>query len=269
VELVLFCGGDGTARNVFEMVGENVPILGIPAGVKMHSAVFGINPERCADILQEYLDGKIGVSEAEVMDLDEGLYRKGEWQLEIFGYARTPHEPAYVQAGKFMVTEVSDDEAKEDISRHVIEEMKKEPGALFVLGPGSTLEFIGNELGIKKTLLGIDVVMNGKMVEKDVNEKALLDLLDKNADASMRLVISPIGAQGFILGRGNHQLSPKVLNRVKVSDVWVVSTPAKLKRTPVLRIDTGDIAIDEKFTKTNYIFVITGYREKVMRRVER
>ena len=267
VELILFCGGDGTAKDIFETIGTDIPMLGIPAGVKMHSGVFGINPERCADILEEYVEGKIGLSDAEVMDLDEEKYRQGEWQLKVYGYARIPHEPAYVQGGKFMVTAVTDDEAKEDIARHVIEEMDKEPGVLYILGPGSTLKAIGDAIGIDKTLLGIDALLDKKLIEKDVNEKQLLDLLNQYKD--VKLVISPIGAQGFILGRGNHQLSPDIIKQINLNDIWVVSTPAKLRRTPILRVDTGCEAVDAMFTDRNYIFVITGYREKVMRKVER
>jgi len=116
VDIIVFCGGDGTARDVFETVDKNIPILGVPAGVKMHSGVFGINPEATAKILQEFLEGILTTGDVEVLDLDEELYRKGEWNIKLFGTALGVIEPTYIQTGKATFESVSDEEIKEEIA---------------------------------------------------------------------------------------------------------------------------------------------------------
>jgi predicted polyphosphate/ATP-dependent NAD kinase len=132
------------------------------------------------------------------------------------------------------------------------------PDTLFLLGPGSTIQGIASALGIEKTLLGIDAVVGGKTIAKDVNETEILRLLDRYPKA--QLVVSPIGGQGFILGRGNLQVSPTVLRRIGTRNVIVVATPSKLAATPVLRVDTGDPNLDEEFRAREYLFVLVGYR---------
>ncbi|HEC71984.1 MAG TPA: ATP-NAD kinase, partial [Thermoplasmatales archaeon] len=77
VDLILFCGGDGTARDIYEVVDKKTPMLGIPAGVKMHSGVFAINPDAAAKILKRYLDNELRIGEVELLDLDEEKYRNG------------------------------------------------------------------------------------------------------------------------------------------------------------------------------------------------
>jgi len=262
VDLILFCGGDGTARDIFETVGTDVPILGIPSGVKMHSGVFGVNPIIVSEIIQEYLDNRLGESLVEIMDLDEDLYRKGEWNVKLFGQAKTPHEPNYIQAGKLMVESESDDEVKEGIAEQLVDKLGQKGDALWIIGPGSTLETFGRKLGIEKTLLGVDAVYNGKQVASDADEGKLLKLLEKHKNAL--LILSPIGAQGFVLGRGNLQLSPEVIRKVGIDNIIIVSTSSKLGRTPVLRIDTGDAALDKELDGKSY-FVVTGFRQVTLR----
>ena len=62
VDLVLFCGGDGTARDICSVTDEKTPVLGIPAGVKMYSGVFGITPAHTAKLLLRYLTKEIGLA---------------------------------------------------------------------------------------------------------------------------------------------------------------------------------------------------------------
>ena len=257
-ELVVFCGGDGTCRDVVGTLDRRVPILGIPAGVKMHSGVFGIHPSTVATILEAWLRGYLRVGDAEVLDLDEEAYRRGEWSVRMYGNARTLVEPALVQTGKMLFAELSDDAMKDEIADHVKELVEKEPDALFLLGPGSTVEHIAKGLGVEKSVLGIDAILDGKLVAKDLDEKRILQLLDRSPN--VKLIVSPIGAQGFVLGRGNLQLSPAVIRRIGVADTIVVSTPAKLNATPVLRVDTGDPELDREFAKKEYLFVVIGYR---------
>ncbi len=258
VEILLFCGGDGTARDVLDAVGDRVPILGIPAGVKMHSAVFGVNPGAAALTLARFLQGRLPLGEAEVLDLDEERYRRGEWSLELHGVAQTPQEPNLVQVGKLMVQEVADEFLLEEMADYLGELMREEPEVLFIFGPGGSTHGICRSLGLEATLLGVDAVRDGELVGRDLNEDGLLRLLEAHPRA--RLVVSPIGAQGFILGRGNLQLSPEVLRKIGPANLLIVATPAKLRVTPRLRVDTGDPALDGAFLEKDHLTVVVGYR---------
>lgn len=256
VELILFCGGDGTARDIYDIIDKEIPMLGIPSGVKMHSGVFGVNAESAAKILNDFLDDELEMAESEILDVDEEKYRKGEWSIKLYGYAKTLNEPTHIQRGKAMIEEISDDEVKEDIAFYMIEKMEDGKDILFILGSGSTVKRIGDELGIDTTLLGIDCVMNGQLIAKDVNEEGLLEILSHYE--KVKLVVSPIGAQGFVFGRGNLQLSPKVIRKIGIDNIYIISTPAKLARTPVIRVDTGDSSLDREFK--GHRMVIIGDR---------
>src|SRR2546425_9396502 len=200
-ELIVFCGGDGTCRDVVDAVDARLPILGIPAGVKMHSGVFGIHSATVATILDAWVRGYLRVGDAEVLDVDEDAYRRGEWVVQLFGTAKTLVEPALVQTGKILFAEVSDDAMKDEIADHVKELVDQEADTLFLLGPGSTVEHIATRLGVDKTVLGVDAVVGGKLVGKDLDEAGILALLDRYRNA--KLIVSPIGVHGVILGRGN------------------------------------------------------------------
>ncbi len=256
-ELVVFCGGDGTARDVCSVTGRTTPVLGVPAGVKMYSGVFGVTPARTAQILFDYLVGNLELAEVEVLDVDEERYRRGEWAVRLYAMARTPFEPNFTQTAKALITGVSERQASDQIADDVIERIEAEPEKLVLLGPGSTVEAVGRGLGIDKTLLGVDAVLGRRRIGVDLNEQQLLGLLD--AHPGCLLVLSPIGAQGFVLGRGNQQLSSHVVRRIGPANVIVIATPAKLKRTPVLRFDTGDATLDAAFANTGYLEVVTGY----------
>jgi predicted polyphosphate/ATP-dependent NAD kinase len=260
VKVLLFCGGDGTARDVLRAVDQRVPVLGVPAGVKMHSGVFAVTPSGAADTLLDFLQGRLDVAEADVIDLDEDLYREGEWNLKMFGTASTPYEPSLIQGGKVMVSEASEQGLLEDIAECIEEYIEEEPDTLWLLGPGGTLRFIGEWLKIDKTLLGVDAVVAGEQVGKDLNEAGILELMERYERA--KIVVSPIGAQGFFLGRGNLQLSPDVVRRVGVRGFDVVSTPAKLARTPMLRVDTGDAEVNGMFREKGHMGVLIGYKTR-------
>ncbi len=258
VDLILFCGGDGTARNVFEVVNKNVPILGIPSGVKMHSGVFGINTSAAAKMLHEFVNERLIIGDAEIMDLDEVLYRKGEWKIQLFGIAKGIVEPTYVQVGKTSYASVSDDEIKDEITEHIEDEMEKHSDFMFLFGSGGTIDYIAKKLGFDNTLLGIDAVCNKRVVGTDLNEEGLLQLLKTHKKA--KIILSPIGAQGFILGRGNLQLSPPVIKKIGLDNIIVVSTPSKIASTPVIRVDTGDKKLDHMFVLEEFMMVVIGYR---------
>ena len=256
-ELIVFCGGDGTARDVCRITGEATPILGVPAGVKMYSGVFGVTPARTADILIGYLRGDLELATVEVLDIDEECYRRGQWSVRLYATARTPFEPSLTQTAKTLLTGTGEREVADDIAADVVERLQAEPGTLVLLGPGGTVEAVGRRLGVDTTLLGVDAVVDGRRVGADLGERQLLDLLDTHRRCL--LVLSPIGAQGFVLGRGNQQLSPEVVGRVGVGNLMVLATPAKLARTPVLRFDTGDASLDAALAESGYLEVVIGY----------
>lgn len=257
-ELLLFCGGDGTARDVAEAVAGAVPILGVPSGVKMHSGVFAVDPRAAAEALVTFLRGQLRVGDSEILDLDEEAYRAGEWHVRLYAKARTLVEPNLVQADKMMFAELSEDSVLLELAEHFRDLFAEEPNTLFLLGPGSTLESIATRLKLEKTLLGIDAVVGGQTIAKDLDERRILALLNDHAKA--KLVVSPIGAQGFVLGRGNLQVSPAVVRRIGARNLVVVATPAKLAATPVLRVDTGDETLDAEIRRKEYLFVLIGYR---------
>lgn len=258
VDLILFCGGDGTARDIFSVVRDKIPILGIPSGVKMHSGVFGVNTSACAKMLHEFVNKRLTIGDAEIMDLDEERYRRGEWNIKLFGVAKGIVEPMYVQVGKTVFESVSEDDIREELAEHILDEMKENKDYLFLMGSGGTIDYIAKKIGINNTLLGVDAVYQKKVVGRDLNEKQILKLLDGYPKA--KVILSPIGAQGFILGRGNLQISPEVIRKIGIDNIIVVATPSKLASTPVLRVDTGDKKLDQMFKKKEFMMVVIGYR---------
>jgi predicted polyphosphate/ATP-dependent NAD kinase len=260
IDLILFCGGDGTARDVSDIAGERTPILGIPSGVKMYSGVFATTPERTAEIVLGYAAGHLEAAETDVLDLDEEQYRRGIWSIRLTGSARTPQEPTFTQAAKAVISEQGDDNVKADIADELVAEITSHPDTLYLLGPGSTVKSIADSLDLDKSLLGIDAVIGGRIVGRDLNEAAIIDLLDRHPDA--RLVLSPIGAQGFVLGRGNLQVSPSVVRRIGTQNLIVIATPAKLRRTPLLRFDTGESDLDADIASTGFLPVVVGYHRR-------
>ena len=265
IDLLLFCGGDGTARDVYSVIKKEIPILGIPAGVKMHSAVFAISPKGAAKIVEHFVAGNAELRDAEVMDTDEDAYRRNELRMKVFGYAQTPYEPVLVQQGKSLFQSVSEEKAKEEIARFACEFMLD--GSLYILGAGTTIHKIAELLGLgeEKTLLGVDAVKNGKLVGKDLNERELLQLLKKEKEA--KILVSPVGAQGFVFGRGNQQISAKVIQKVGVENVIVLATPHKLSETPFLLVDTGSERLDKQLS--GYMSVVSGYRMAQRKEVRR
>lgn len=261
VDLLIFVGGDGTARDILKGLSDNtVPVLGIPAGVKMYSGVFAVNPKAGANIVQKFIRMGLPLTMAEVMDVDENEFRRGNLSAQIFGYLPTPYDPELTQSGKIATPQVDEEFRNQlEIAKYFTEKMEKD--ILYVLGPGSTVYTIGKLLGIDKTLLGVDVAFGKELIAKDVNEEQLLSVIDKR---KARIVVTPIGGQGFIFGRGNQQISPEVIRKVGKDNIMVVSTRNKLKKIRSLRVDTGDAELDRELT--GEIKVITGYHEeKVMK----
>jgi predicted polyphosphate/ATP-dependent NAD kinase len=262
VELLLFAGGDGTARDVYTAVGEKVPALGIPAGVKIHSAVYAANPGSAGELAALYLQGQVtNLKESEVMDLDEDAFREGVVSAKLYGYLRIPFQRRLVQSLK-RSNPTTERATLEAIAAHVIDRMEED--CLYLIGPGSTTRVIADLLAVENTLLGVDVLLNKQVIAQDVGEADLLQFLDGRP---ARIVVTLIGGQGYIFGRGNQQLSPAVIRRVGKENIIVISTPEKiyaLDGRPLL-VDTGDPAVDKMLS--GYIKVVVGYNHTMVYRV--
>jgi predicted polyphosphate/ATP-dependent NAD kinase len=263
VALLLFAGGDGTARDVYAAVGDRQVVLGIPAGVKIHSAVYAANPTSAGDLAALVLQGQATtLREAEVMDLDEDAFRQGVVSARLYGYLKIPFERRLLQGFK-TPSSPGEQAAMAEIAAAVVGEMA--PDSLYIIGPGTTTRAIATRLGLSKTLVGVDVVAGGELIAADVNESQLLDLLVGGRRAM--IIVTPIGGQGYIFGRGNQQISPPVIERVGRENVIVVSTASKIHALGgrPLRVDTGDPTVDEMLS--GYIRVVTGYRDQIVYKV--
>ena len=263
--LLLFAGGDGTARDLCAAVGQTVPVLGIPAGVKIHSAVFAVNARAAGAVAVDFLHGRAALREAEVVDLDEDAYRAGAVATRLYGYLRVPAERRLMQ-GQKTPSPVAEAAAAEAIAWDVADQL--EPETLYLLGPGTTTRAIAARLGVPKTLVGVDGVVltaAGPMLTAvDAGEAQLLKL---TAQAPAKIIVTPIGGQGFLFGRGNQPLGPRVLRQVGRANLTVVCTPAKLAALagrPFL-VDTGDPAVDALLA--GYLTVITGYHTRAVYKI--
>jgi predicted polyphosphate/ATP-dependent NAD kinase len=265
VDLILFAGGDGTARDVYAAAGPDAVCLGVPAGCKIHSGVYGINPRNAGELAALYLQGKVTrVKQAEVMDIDEEAFRQGRVSAELFGYLTVPRDEARVQGGK-AGRAASDENALDAIAFRLMDRM--DPETLYLLGTGSTVFGIKRRLGIAGTLLGVDVTRGRELVAADVTEHQLLDLLGPKGGTPARIVVTVIGGQGYIFGRGNQQLSPRVIERVGRDHITVVATRQKIAALggkPLL-VDTGSEETNAMLT--GYMRVVTGYDEEIAVRV--
>ena len=163
IDLLVFCGGDGTARDIYTQIDNKIPLIGIPAGVKMHSGIFAVNPTAAAQILIQFLQGTYTLGDAEIMDLDEERYRHGEWNIKLFGVAKGIIEPTYVQVGKSCFEALSDNQIKDELTEHIEDEINQNPDTLFLFGSGGTINYIVQKLGVNSTLLGIDAVHRNKV----------------------------------------------------------------------------------------------------------
>ena len=262
IDLLLYGGGDGTTRDIvaaLESHGRSdLPIIGVPCGVKMHSGCFASSPKAAAEVLSAWLNGDLLIASTEVLDLDEELYREGKWVVRLYAEAMTPASPRWMQGTKQRVEASGEEEIVEGLADHIKELLMTE-NRLIIWGSGGTLRTIGKIVGLKPTLLGIDASVGEKQVGVDLNEIQLLELLDAH-DGPITLLLSPMGGQGFLIGRGNLQLSPAVLRQVGVNDVLGICTPAKLLTVRRLRIETGDNTLDAEFAEKKYLKVLQGYR---------
>ncbi len=258
VDIIVFAGGDGTARDVFRAIDGSIPVIGIPAGVKIHSGVFANTPSDAGQLLLNFLRGEIeDLIEAEVMDIDEEAFRQGRVSAKLFGYLKIPADNRFMQGLKTGVQEEGQEAVLDGIAERIVEDMEKE--TFYFIGPGTTTRRVMEKLDLKYTLLGVDVVQNGKLLDLDVGEK---ELLEYHKQGKCKIIVTPIGGQGFVFGRGNQQFSPGVLQNLEKDDILIIATKNKLQSIPdgQLKIDTGDQETDEKFS--GYYPVRIGYQEE-------
>lgn len=230
VDLILFVGGDGTATDVAETVtdaGSETPVLGVPAGVKVYSSVFGVTPGDAGRIAASF----DATESREVSDIDEDAYRDGEVRTSLRAVVNVP------VAEELQSSKQLGGGSVEGLVKGVAAEV--DPGTTYVFAPGSTVGAIEDELGIDASPLGVDVWRDGELLVRDGSESEVLAALgERNV-----IVVSPIGGQGFVFGRGNQQLSPEVIRKCEVD---IVASRSKLDETGVLRVDTGDPGLDEE-----------------------
>jgi predicted polyphosphate/ATP-dependent NAD kinase len=279
VDIILFAGGDGTARNIASVISKNVenneypqvPVLGIPAGCKIHSGVYAITPTAAGRVVELMVTKQlVTLTEGDVMDIDESLFRQGIVKAKRFGEMQIPSELRYVQAVKSGGKE-SDELVLQDISEEVIAKMVDNEDNLFIIGSGSTTDFLMHELGLESTLLGVDLVQNQCLMANDVTESILWQqlMIAKGANKNVNLVITLIGGQGHIFGRGNQQLSPRIIRYIinqpcGKENVIIIATKTKLTQlnNKPLICDTGDNELDQLLS--GFMPITTGYKDQVL-----
>lgn len=261
IDLLLFAGGDGTARNVCHIVEDKFPVLGIPAGCKIHSGVYAITPKAAGRVVELMITNQlVSLTDADVMDIDESLFRQGIVKAKRYGEMQVPSELRYIQAVKSGGKE-SDELVLQDIAADVISKMDDE---LFIIGSGSTTAFVMEELALENTLLGVDAVQEQELLASDLTEPKLWQLIQTYQQGRVKLVITLIGGQGHIFGRGNQQLSPRVIRAIGKDNIYIIATKTKLNALDArpLITDTGDSELDMELS--GYLPVITGYNDQVL-----
>ncbi|MCD6116613.1 ATP-NAD kinase family protein [bacterium] len=262
VEIILFAGGDGTARDIYEAVGTEQVCLGIPSGVKIHSAVYAVNPEAAGEIAVQYLESKIkNCTEAEVMDIDEGALRQEIINTKLYGYLKVPAEQTGLQRLK-KGSLSSEEHIHQAIAHDIIETISDD--YYYIIGAGTTLRPIMEIFNLEFSLLGVDIFYQGRLVLKDGRESEIKKIIKGRR---CKLIITPVGGQGYIFGRGNLQLSPDVIRRVGKENVVIAATGRKLqglKGRPLLS-DTGDRDTDKYLE--GFYRIVTGYHESTIYKV--
>jgi predicted polyphosphate/ATP-dependent NAD kinase len=259
VDLLLFAGGDGTARDICAAVGESCHVLGIPAGCKIHSGVYGVTPAASGRVAARMIAGELlSLIDAEVRDIDEEAFRAGKVRARHYGQLLVPGDLRYVQAVKQGGRE-SEELVLADLAAGVVEQM--EPDTLYLMGSGSTVAACMAELGLENTLLGVDLVENGRLIGQDLSAA---EILTRIRGRRCRLIITLIGGQGHLFGRGNQQLSPEVIRCVGLENIQVLATKSKLaslQGRPLL-VDTDEPELNRALS--GYLRITTGYKDQVI-----
>ena len=258
-DILLFAGGDGTARDIYKGIGETLPVIGIPSGVKIHSPVYAINPKKAGILALKYLKNELKtLKEVEVVDIDENNFRDDIVKTTLYGYLKIPYEKEFLQ-NKKAPTPLSEEINQKAIALYVTDIM--EENTLYLIGPGSTTREVMKTLNLPNTLLGVDIIKNKELLKKDASEKDILEFIQNER---CKLIITPTGGQGYLLGRGNQQLSGKVIRKLGKNNIIVISTLSKiieLKFNP-LYVDTGDLEADNMLTGP--VKILTGYKNQIV-----
>ena len=263
VDFIVFAGGDGTARDVLDVLSSefhsSIPVIGIPAGVKIHSAVYAVTPLSAGELINLILSGQpMSLHDARVMDLDEQAFREGKVVARCYGYLSVPVDDTRMQLikqGGLNHQQI----ALQDIATDIIESMESD--VFYLVGSGSTTAEIMNQLFLENTLLGIDIVCNQQLIASDVDEKTILQTI-KNHPA--KIIVTVIGGQGHVFGRGNQQLSAKVIEQIGQENIIIVATNEKLRslnKRPMIA-DTGDTELDKQLA--GLYPVVSGYQQKTL-----
>jgi len=262
IDLLVYAGGDGTTRDIVAAMesaeSPDTPVIGVPTGVKMHSGCFAASPKAAAEVLSAWLDGDLLLASTEVLDLDEERYRQGEWVVQLYAETTTPASPRWMQGSKQRIEASGEEDITEGLADHIRELVISE-GGLVIWGSGGTLRAIAEMNGFQPTNLGIDATLGDEQIGTDLDEAGLLEILSSHT-GPVTLLLSPMGGQGFLIGRGNLQLSPDVLSAIGIDNILGVVTPAKLLTVRSLRIETGDADLDAGFAAKRYMKVLQGYR---------
>lgn len=262
VDIILFAGGDGTARDVYQAVELNACCVGIPAGVKIHSPVYAKNPRAAGKLALLWLTGKISMTqEEEVLDIDEEQYRKENISTRLYGYLMVPKERSFTQNRK-APTPLSDAASIESIAYEVIRQM--EPDTCYIIGAGTTTRGVMDVLGLKNTLIGVDLICNKELIASDLGGKELLSLIKGK---KTKLIVTITGGQGYLFGRGNQQLTPDVIREVGRENIIIIATKTKLAALsgrPLL-VDTYDEELNRSLC--GYYRVISAYGEATVCKV--
>lgn len=261
IDVLLFAGGDGTARNIYEAVDGAVPVLGIPAGVKIHSGVYAVTPHAAGLVIEKMINKElVSLLETSVMDIDEEAFREGVVRAKQYGEMQVPAEHRYIQATKSGGREV-EELVLQDIADYIVDNMEQDD--YYLIGSGSTCAFLMETLGLENTLLGIDCVHGGEVIANDMTEADILELQSRH-QGKVKLVITVIGGQGHIIGRGNQQISAKVLSQLDKDDIFIIATKTKLKELDgkPLIVDSDDSEQNQRLA--GVLRVITGYEDFVL-----
>lgn len=262
VDLLVFCGGDGTARDIYEAVGSEFPVLGVPSGVKMYSACYSVTPCQAGQLLKDFIAGKrLTLVPREIMDLDEIYLDEKAVSPTLYGFLTVLNDGIRLQRAKEMCQ--GDDCGTDILAQNIVSEMKKD--TLYIIGPGGTTYRVKEMLCGEGTLRGVDVVKNGRIVEKDADEKTIFALIEQSEPAE--IIVTCIGGNGFIFGRGNQQISPRIIRRISKEKIRLAVTKEKLaglEAKPML-VDTGDKETDRYLA--GYYRIRLGRHETVVYKV--
>ncbi|MCE4617023.1 MAG: ATP-NAD kinase family protein [Desulfurococcales archaeon] len=253
IDLLVFVGGDGTARDVLEALeGAPLPVLGVPAGVKIHSGVFASTPENAALVAYYFINGRTVLRKRPVLEYLAG-------KRYHYGDLYVPYVENLIQPSKSPGCL----EGIEGIAEYIREMMEEELDRVYLFSSGPTIYRIMKYLGLNGSMFGVDAVFQGKVIGKQLSERDILRIIRDHGKP--RLVVTPIGGQGFVLGRGARAFSSRVLEYLDKEDLIIVAPECKMLQLRVLHVDTGDPILNARFH--GYVRVITGYREETVRKI--